>query len=85
MHRPFPREEALACKASLRWPLDSAPMRSVNPIETAMQCEAVAKNTQCQVPIDLSACRIGSRIHEGMCWGAAAMKRTARQPRKQRP
>ncbi len=27
----------------------------------------------------------GGRIHEGMCWGAAAKKRTARQPRKPRP
>jgi hypothetical protein len=27
---------------------------------------------------------IGSRLHEGMDWGAAARKRTARQPRKER-
>ena len=43
------------------------------------------QNTRCQVQSDLDDCRKGRRIHEGMCWGAAAMKRTARQPRKRRP
>ena len=38
----LPREEALACTASLMCHLDSALLRSVSLIETALQCETVA-------------------------------------------
>jgi hypothetical protein len=50
-------EEALACRASLRCHVDSALLRSVSLIETALQCETVAENPWCQVPAwDLSDC-----------------------------
>ena len=45
-----PEEEALACLASLMCHLDSALLRSVKLIETALQRETVAENTRCQVP-----------------------------------
>ena len=52
LHRLFPvwgRSPRL--QASLRCPLDSALLRSVELIETALQCETVAENTRCRVPI----------------------------------
>jgi hypothetical protein len=60
LHRLFPAgEEALACRASLRCHLDSALLRSVSLIETALQCETVAENPRCQVPAwGLGDCRI---------------------------
>ena len=58
LHRLFPAgEEALACRASLRWHLDSALLWSVRLIETALQCETVAENPRCQIPTwDLGDC-----------------------------
>jgi len=38
-------------QASLRCPLDSALLRSVKLIETALQCETVAENSPCWVPV----------------------------------
>ena len=60
MHRLFPAgEEALACRVSLRCHVDSALLRSVSLIETALQCETVAENPRCQVPAwGLGDCRI---------------------------
>jgi hypothetical protein len=60
LHRLFPAgEEALACRASLKCHLASALLRSVSLIETALQCETVAKNPRCQVPTwGLDDCRI---------------------------
>jgi hypothetical protein len=60
LHRLFPAGgEALACRASLKCHLDSALLRSVSLIETALQCETVAKNPRCQVPAwGLGGCRI---------------------------
>jgi hypothetical protein len=60
LHRLFPAgEEALACRVSLRCHVDSALLRSVSLIETALQCETVAENPRCQVPAwGLGDCRI---------------------------
>ena len=86
MHRPFFSEEvALAALASLRWPLDPALLPGVYLIETARVGETVAAEYPVSGRNGLHDCRNGRRIHEGMCWGAAAKKRTARQPRKRRP
>ena len=45
---------------------------SVRMIETALAGEMVAKNHRCQTREALNDCRTCRRIHEGMCWGAAA-------------
>jgi hypothetical protein len=62
--------------------VDLAHQPSDNLIETAARRKTVAAEYSVSGRIGLSDCRNGRRIHEGMCWGAAAVKRTARQPRK---
>jgi hypothetical protein len=45
---PSPWKRPSPAVASLRWPVDSASPPSVYLIETALQCETVAKNLQCR-------------------------------------
>jgi hypothetical protein len=87
MHRPFFAEEALACNSQS----EVAPGLGVKPsvylIETALQRETVAAeySVSCLATQAGAAAASSSRFHEGMDWGAAARKRSARQPRKERP
>jgi hypothetical protein len=63
-------------KASLRWPLDLAHVPSVHLIEAAWRRrDGRKKNTQCRVQVIRASAANGSRVHEGMGWGAAAYEK----------